>query len=126
MIHKYSDYITLLSEGLKDKPDLIYWNFQLEDILNKEWSEISSSKIVGKSNIFSINFKINTGNYYSVLVENKGNEIYYLENFNSKKFESKLKIEFFKNEEEYIKNFNYDPKCLGDINYLRDARNFNL
>lgn len=124
MIHNYSEYISLINEGIK-YPGLIYWNDQLENILNIEWSEISTSIIVGKPNVYSINFKTSDSDY-SVLVENKGKEIYYLENFDSKKFESKLNIEFFKNEEVYSKNFKYDPKCLGDINYLRDARNFNL
>lgn len=128
MLKKYSDFI--INEGSIHSPSCVYWDRQLEELLKKDWLDISVKK---QQNKYKISFR--TGNdqydYYSVLFENKGGKDRYLMEEPVKgdvvsKFIEKFKTEFFKNEEEYIKNLAYDPKCLGDLRYLRDSSKYNL
>ncbi len=40
MLHKYSDYISNINEGSSKRPQVLYWNSQVEKILNNEWTEL--------------------------------------------------------------------------------------
>jgi len=131
MLHNYLDYIkenfNHINEGSLSSPTSIYWEHQLNKIINNNWSNISVTKFSGK---YLINFKCDDSDddkysYYSVIIENKnGKDIYYMEN--PDRFINKFKKEFFKNETEYYKNFVYNPKCLGDIEYLKDSDKYNI
>ena len=76
-----------------------------------------------------INFKIGDDkyDYYSVIVENKGvKDKYYLEDEAVEKFTEKFNNEFWKNAPEYTENMIYDPKCLGDVEHIRDSKKYKL
>lgn len=127
MIRNYLDYINLINEaytGSNPTPKSIYWNNQLEDIMNNEWTQISITRF--SSNLFEIKFR--TGeekfDYHSVLVE-KGDK-YLLEDNISEKFQEKLKTEFWKAPQDYYKNIKYAPKCLGDISHIADVEKYNM
>jgi hypothetical protein len=125
MLHKYSDYISNINEGSSKRPQVLYWNSQVEKLLNNEWTEINSKRYTGS--IYSLNFKAGEDDYdyYNILIEKKGSsDFYYMED--STKFAEKLKIEFWKNPDIYYKELKYAPKVLGDISHLKDADKFNL
>ena len=134
MISKYSDYLSLMKNeaytGSNPQPSPIYWDSELENVLNNEWYQISFGRHSG--GIYIVKFR--TGDkrydYYSVLFE-KDKNIFYLEDSDkqtSKKFQEKLKTEFWKNPQEYYNNKLklYAPKCLGDIDHLSDSSKYNL
>lgn len=126
MLHKYSDYITSINEGTDKKPQVLYWDSNINKLLDKDWSEISSNRYSGS--VYSVRFKAGSGeyDYFNVLVEKKGisSELFYLED--PTKFTEKLKMEFWKNPYIYYKNLKYVPKALGDISHLKDSEKFNL
>jgi hypothetical protein len=127
MLHRYSDFIDLISEGSKDKPTFIYWEHQLESILNKEWTDISVEHMADK---YKIIFKVGPDKYdfYGMIILRKQNEdIYYVEKPEvTKKFTEKFNHEFWENATAYVKNLKYTPKCLGDVEYVRDSEKYNL
>lgn len=126
MIHTYSQFINSINEGTSSNPEIIYWNSQLENLLNKHWSNISTKKYT--SDIYEINFKVeglnndNKYTYYAVLV-GKG-EKFMMED--STKFVEKFKVEFWNNSGEYIDNMKYKPKCLGDLTSVVRSKKSNL
>lgn len=126
MLHKYSDYIILVKEGSKSNSQVLYWKSQIDKLLNKEWSEISSKRHSG--GIYNLEFRAGDGeyDYYNILVEKKGpsSEFYYMEDPTN--FIKKLNIEFWKRPDIYYKNLKYAPKALGDISHLKDSEKFNL
>lgn len=102
----------------------IYYKSQLDKAMDKEWSEISTTRD-------TIKFDASTtedGYTYSVFFKRGYSEDkYYLEEIAIPKFIEKFKKEFSKNPEKYIKNFKYDPKCLGDdLGIYRDTEKYNL
>lgn len=129
MIYNYLQYI---KEGGPNQDNVIYWMFELERKLNKNWTELSSVRYTG--DIYNIKFKAGDDqyDYFSVLVEKKGTkEFYYFENSNAAKdiveiFEKKLNQEFWKKPELYYEKFKYVPKCIGDISHLHKAGQYNL
>jgi len=126
MIYKYLDFIT---EGYESEKSPIYWNSQLNEIIDKEWLDFSSSKFSG--NIFFIKFKINDGGkypFYSVLVENKlGKDVYLMEDNISEKFIEKFKKDFWRNATKYASEFKkFKPKCIGDWTQIEMTNKFNL
>lgn len=126
MIYKYSEYV--INEGSSSSESLIYWSNQLQMLLNRDWTEISSKKY--KDNLYYIHFKAGNDkyDYYKVLVE-KG-DIYYMEeneNVNPiNDFQKKLNEEFWKTPQSYFKDLKYSPKCLGDISHLSHADKYNI
>ena len=127
MLYKYSDFIKedLIKEGSSSNNTPIYWSEKIEELLDVNWSDISTTRYVDDK--YYINFKAGEGqyNYFSVIVENKGvNDVYYMDN--SDKFINKFKTEFWKNASEYVQNFIYDPKCLGDLEHVKDSNKYNL
>lgn len=124
MIHKYSDYITSINEGSSSNSQVLYWNFQINKILDKEWSDFSSKHYSG--GIYSLNFKAGEDDYYSILVEKKGSssDFYYMEDPTI--FIEKLNTDFWKHPDIYYKNLKYAPRSLGDISHLKNADKFNL
>jgi len=134
MIRKYSEYLNLISEtytGSNPNPSAIYWKHQLSEIINNDWTQIS----IEKYNISSIKglsylIKFRTGDekhdYYSVIVEKKATDFYYLEDDTDKIFCEKFKTEFWKNAHEYYKNMKYLPKCLGETGFLAASDKYNL
>lgn len=125
MIRSYSDY-TNLNESSSNSPENIYYNEQYEKFLDNEWSDFSSSRYSGT--IYELKFKAgpNKDDYYQVLIEKNygGDDFYYMQD--SKKFQEKLKNEFWKAPEVNYKNLKYSPKCLGDTAYLKASDNYNL
>lgn len=137
MIRSYSDFIVekldLVKEGAEASPTLIYWEHRLNDILDKNWTDIVIELIrtnrdnIGKDK-YLIKFKIGDDKYDSfgalidsnnnLLMEDTGNAI--------SKFEQKFKTEFWKNPTEYINKMDFDPKFLGDVSHIRDAGKYNL
>ncbi len=103
----------------------IYYDRSLTEILDKDWTEISTLRD-------TITFEVGDsddskdGYEYSVFFERGYNDEYYLEKSAIPKFVEKFKKEFNKNPELYVKNFKYDPKCLGDIDMYRDVEKYNL
>ena len=131
MISKYSDFLNLkidkINESGINNPTIIYWQRAFKEISDKDWTEISTTKYSNEK--YKINFK--TGDdkydYYSVLIENKGGEdFYYLENSDPTLFLEKFKKEFWKNPSEYVKNFKYEPKVLGDLEHVKATDKYNL
>ena len=136
MINKYSEYLNLIRNeaytGSNPQPSSIYWYSELEDVINNEWSQI----YFGRYGVGIYIIKFRTGDkqydYHSVLFE-KDKNIFYLEDSDkqtSKKFQEKLKTEFWKNPQEYYNNNKnikiFAPKCLGDISHLGDSSKYNL
>jgi len=113
---------SLIKEGSSSKPSYIYWNEQLKDIIDKDWNEISVSR--HSSDKYCINFKVGDDkyDYYSVIVDSKDN--YYLES--TEQFIKKFIKEFWKNATLYVKNMKYNPKCLGDLQHVKDSEKYNL
>jgi hypothetical protein len=133
MIRNYSDYINLINEaytGTNPSPRSIYWSHQLDNVINKEWTQISV--VAGSSPTLEIKFRTGDekNDYYLVLFEKAVTDVYYLtDDETSKKFQEKLKIEFWKAPEIYYKNIKkirMAPKCLGDISHLADADKYNI
>jgi hypothetical protein len=131
MLNKYLDFINEnfnIAEGYVSHPTVIYWNENVNDVLNDEWFDISVSRYGYP--IYIIKFRIgndknDTHNYYQAVLENKGsNDIYYMEN--PEPFIAKFKTEFSKHSLEYINNMKYDPKALGDLSFIRASAKFNL
>lgn len=125
MVYNYSDF--LIQEGYSYSEDSIYWNSRLNELLNNDWYDISVTKY--KRNFYYLKFRVKEKdeeyNYYSVLVEDKNNnDIYYMED--SSKFVKKFKSEFFRNASEYVDKLVYEPKCLGDLQHVKDGNKFNI
>ena len=125
MIHSYSDFI---NEGSSSSKSPIYWNYDLVQLLEKNWSEISTTKY--DSNIYYINFKAGEDkedkyDFFSVLVQNKTSDDVYMMD-NSKPFIEKFKKEFWKNPNQYVKSLKYKPKCLGDLSHVELSDKYNM
>lgn len=127
MIHKYSDFVEFITEGSKDRPTFIYWKGQLEKLLNEKWENISVEHLSDK---YKILFTAGEGqyNYYAMIILRQENDdIYYVENPEvAKKFTEKFSHEFWENATAYVKKLKYVPKCLGDVEYVRDSEKYNL
>lgn len=130
MLH-YQDYIKTFEAimGTKNDPINIYWYKTFQEIMNSDWSEISTKRI---GDNYKIIFVTNN-KYYSVILERgfgSDDDIYYLEEGTGsgilEKFKNKFKMEFLKNSAEYVKNLKYDPKCLGDLTYIRKGSKYNI
>lgn len=126
---QYSDFINTINESIgdKDEPLNIYWYRNFEHIMNSDWSEISTKRV---GDNYKIIFMVNN-KYYSVIIERgSDDDIYYLEEGTGsgilEKFKNKFKMEFLKNSAEYVKNLKYDPKCLGDLTYIRKGSKYNI
>ena len=130
MIYKYSDFLSkekLIKEGSSYNPTIIYYNDEMEPLLDTEWYDLKVVKNrPGLYNlIFRIEEKDKNYNYYLVLMnDNMGKNEIYMDNPNN--FKEKFKNEFFKKPHEYIENFKFDPKFLGDLKHIRDAGKYNL
>ena len=135
MIHKYSDFLNLIAEGSESKPTMIYWDYQLDKLLNENWIQISTQNFnvkkayteVKAQGKYSIKFRTDNAEngYYSVIVEQKGNDdILYLES--SEKFIKKFTDEFYKNAVENIKKLKYEPKFLGDLEHIKMSGKYNI
>ena len=119
LVYKYSDYI---KEGSNVNPTIVYWNDQIDDLLDKKWTDIN---VKHSSGYYNVNFRCDgldvKYNYYSVLLQPDPKEEYLMED--STKFIEKFKIEFWNNPDKYINNMTYTPACLGDVEHVRDATN---
>jgi len=128
MINKYLDFINdnfNVNESFQRKSSVIYWNENVDEVLNENWSDISVSRY--NYPIYVIKFKVEgkESNDYSVVFEgNKTRDIYYMEN--PEPFIKKFKEEFFKNAIEYVVNMKYDPVVLGDLEHIRNSNKFNI
>lgn len=122
----YKKYLDFITEAHNFENGTIYWNFQVDGITDKEWYDISISKSLPR---YFINFRVKEKdekyNYHSVIIEKKGNDdFYYMED--PTLFIKKFKEEFWKNASEYIKNFKYEPKCLGNLEHVKSTNKYNL
>jgi len=129
MLKTYTSFITKINEGSDSSPTIIYWDHQLVDVLDKEWTNITVKILTHSSNIYTIGFK--AGNekydYYGVLFDSSSNSLLVQDTHNvDSKFQKKLNIEFWKNAVEYSKNMDFDPKFLGDVSHIRDAERYNM
>jgi hypothetical protein len=131
MVNNYSDFLKFnsdkINEGGINRPGILYWNRSLKQIYDKDWTEISTTRYSGVK--YMINFKAGDGqyDYYSVIVEDKnGKDFYYLENSDPTVFLEKFKKEFWKNASEYVKNFKYEPRVLGDLEHVKNSDIYNL
>lgn len=127
MLRNYSDYInyTIIKEASEPSPTEIYWDRQVEELLDRDWENISTNLYAQTIKI--IKFRAGSGkyDYYSVLFEKSGdNDEYFLQN--SDKFIKKFTIEFWKNAQEYVKNFKFEPKCLGDLSSVKNTEKYNI
>jgi hypothetical protein len=125
MLYKYSDYI---KEGgsTSSSAELIYWQHQLDNILGNDWTEISCKKVQDK---YQISFKTGSGqyDYYGIILKKGTDDIYYVETpETAKKFTEKFYHEFWENPQLYANNLAYTPKCLGDIQHVKDAEKYNM
>lgn len=128
MIYKYSDFLSsekLINEGSSYRPTLIYYNDELK--IDREWYELKVEK--NRPGLLNIRFRVKNQdeayNYYFVLLKHDlGKEEIYMDN--SDKFKEKFKHEFFKNAHEYIKDFKWEPKFLGDLQHVKDSGKYNL
>lgn len=115
MLH-YNEYLNIIKESyISNKPSDLYWSSDFKNIENLKWTEFSTIRIL-KSNQFyyKINFIVDDKQYYSVIFEkNTNNDIFYIEDNLTEKFESKLRSEFIKYKTDILKNV---PKCIEDIN----------
>jgi hypothetical protein len=127
MIYNYTNFL-IIKEGSQSNPDTIYWFNSLNEALNKTWSDIKIQKyrkVNYSDTIYGILFKIGDDkyDYYQVLIEKKNNDEEYLMEDSDKNviklFIEKFKKEFWNNAGEYIQNFEYVPKCLGDVSGVK-------
>lgn len=131
MVNNYSDFLNnnsyKINEGGENNPSVLYWDKNIKEIYDIEWKEISTTKYT--SDKYKINFKAGEGkyDYNSVIVGKKDNEdLYYLENCDPTLFLEKFKKEFWKNASEYVKNFKYEPKALGELDHVKDSEKYNM
>lgn len=129
MIHKYTDFA--LYEGSSSNPTIIYWNEQLKPLLNKNWTEISTKKWVQERTYFILNFKASEGDYpyYGVIISpffRNSKEEFLMEDSVEIEFIKKFKTEFWKMPQNYYKNLEYEPLCLGDLQHVKDAEKYNM
>lgn len=130
MLNKYLEFInehcSNINEGSSYNPTVIYWEDNLNEILNYNWSNISIT--YWSKNIYKINFRVENNlnnNYYIGLVEDKkNNDFYYMEN--STTFIEKFKTEFNSNAMNYYDNLKYVPKALGNLDHIKNASKFNV
>lgn len=128
MLYRYSDFI---KESLSEYKKHLYWNNEdFKSILNEDWTEIKVTKEKRFDSMYDISFRIGTGKYdvFAVVLDTKGGNDFYILNGDdmSKQFQQKFKTEFWKNASEYVKDMMYDPKCLGDVEHVRDAAKYNM
>jgi len=122
MIRSYSDY-TSLNEGSHNSSGNIYYNSQLESLLNSDWTDFSSTRYSGS--IYELKFKVGKNSYQVLVEKNYGAEdFYYMQD--SIKFQEKFKNEFWKEPELNYQNLKYSPKCLGETAYLKVKDKYNL
>ena len=130
MLSNYSNFINynLIKEGSSDRPETIYWGYQLKDLLVKDWTEISTSRYTDNKCLVKFRSGPDKYDFCAVIFEAKniGGDFYYMEDNVSEKFIKKFKAEFWKNASEYVKKLQYSPKCLGDLSHVRDAEKYNL
>jgi len=137
MINKYLEFISEnfvgVNEGSSYNPTVLYWEENLNEILNYKWYDISTDRWNGSiyrwnGSIYTINFKVDINSnpsYYIVVLENKfTSDLYYMEN--SEPFMKKFKNEFNSNPIEYYKNLKYIPKVLGNLDHIKNASKFNI
>ena len=110
----------------------LYYKHQLDKIINTEWRHISTLRGRG-SDVNTINFETGKledekdGYKYSVFFEGYGTENDILiEEDALPLFIKKFKEEFYKNPEEYSRNFKRDPKILGDVKIYRETEKYNM
>jgi hypothetical protein len=130
MLDKYNKFINnniILEGGNSNNAEVIYWNKQIDEIKNDTWSDFSINIYSHTDKIFYITFKTQQPqyNYYKVLlISTPGKDTYLLEE--SSFFIKKFYTEFWRNAAEYIKNFKYKPKCLGDLSHVEDSIKYNI
>lgn len=129
MLSKYTEYI---KEGSSSHDNVVYWYYELKELIEKNWTEISSKKAIPPK-LYNLKFKAGDGqyDYYSVLIEDKGgSEYFYVENLENSKFievfQEKFKSSFFTNPDIYYKNLKYVPKFLGDVSHFGVIDKYNL
>ena len=130
MIHKYNEYIQI-QEGASHRPSNLYYdNEEFEKSINNDWNGlIVNRKVKGTPlNFYKITFQAGDDkyDYYSVIVEKRlTDDIYYLSEGLSDKFQEKFKLEFNKGVK--WENFKYFPKCLNtNMDKLKTTKNFNI
>jgi hypothetical protein len=121
-----SDFL-LIKEGSKYNPSYIYYINDIKKLVKEDWTNISVTSLSKVDERYDVKFRAGNGDYdyFQVILENKGEtDFYYLED--PELFIRKFKEEFFKNTIQYVDNMVYDPKCLGDLHHIRDAKQYNL
>ncbi len=116
-------YLKLFEQQHKYSSNL-YYESQLDEIIKKDWKELSASRDF---------LKFETTDYvYTVIFEGScdENEIF-LEETAIPKFIEKFKKEFMKDPEKYSQNFNVtrfrrDPKFMGDLSHFRETEKYNM
>jgi hypothetical protein len=124
-LQRFSEYGKLYEARKYSKN--IYWDHQLDEVLDMDWTDIRTLRIDRK---YSITFETDDkdgGYIMSVYLDiYRGVNKYMLEERAIQKFINKFKKEFEKHPTEYVKNFKFDPKCLGDLDLYRTAEKFNM
>ncbi|MCF7866766.1 hypothetical protein K9L67_05995 [Candidatus Woesearchaeota archaeon] len=122
-------YLKLFENSRRYNKNL-YWKHQLDDILNTEWRNISTSRGSDANTIKFETGKIEDekdGYNYSVFFEGYGNENDILiEEEALPLFIKKFREEFYKHPVEYSRNFKKDPKILGDVRHYRESEKYNM
>jgi len=131
MVNNYSDFLKLnsdkINEGGINNPGVLYWQKHIKEIYDRDWTNISVTKYAGDK--YMINFKAGDDkyDYFNVIVEDKNNDdFYYLENSDPTFFLEKFKKEFWKNASEYVTNMKYEPRVLGDLEFVKTGSKYNL
>lgn len=99
--------------------DNIYYLHQLEDVINENWNNISTTRDTIKFNVGDKNYAV----YFEGFCDK---DDLMLEETAKDKFIEKFKIEFAKKPREYLDNFKKKPKILGNIYIYLDSEKYNL
>jgi len=131
MIYKYDNFSNLIKESTEPSYHSLYWDRDVQKILNKDWTDLTITECIEKKNWKEIKvkgkyfIKFKAGDeHFKVIIEPKGrSDLYYLET--PETFMKKFSEEFKKQRNSAI-TFKYDPKVLGSLEHLRRKGNFNL
>jgi hypothetical protein len=119
MLYNYSKF-------LKINANPIYWKHNYDsDIKNSELTEFFCKRF--KPGYYKLGFRYKEGSYgYTSFLLNRKENLLIDDNLIPNDVREKLKTEFWKNPEENVKNMEYDPMFLGNLQQIRDADKYNL
>jgi len=119
MLHKYSDFI--VNESMTSNPRPIYWKRQLDEISEKEWTSFEIRRV---GEYKTIMFELGDSRYSFLYDRNES--LLIEDNLNQDTVKNKIKTEFWKNAQEYVKNLKFKPSFLGDLDMAIDSNKYNM